>query len=146
MAFAFINKIRAFWSDRDTYFTKEAQETLDALCQDFFDRLLDSRAAEAVTVQSLEAYCHKGMYYFHVRFTHEAPSADQAGRMDLVYFGSDRMESYINLNWTWWEGREKYRDMYREAVAKGGHKVYSQEEIARYIQAHPSKKNQTNVP
>ena len=145
MAFAFINKIKAFWSDQDNYLTKEAQEALDVLCQDFFDHLLNRRAPETVTVQSLQAYCHKGMYYFHVLFTHKSDPADQAGGIDLVYYGSDRIESYINLGWTWWEGREKYRDMYREAVAKGGQKVYSQEEIARNIQNHFSKKNKTTI-
>ncbi len=145
MTFAFINKMKAFWSDQDNYLTKEAQEALDVLCRDFFDHLLNRRAPETVSVQSLQAYCYKEMYYFHVCFTHEASLADQAGRMDLVYFGSNRIESYINLGWTWWEGREKYRDMYREAVSKGGQKVYSQEEIAHYIQNHFSKKNQTTV-
>ena len=129
MAFAFINKIKAIWSDQDNYLTKEVQEAFDTRCQDFFDHLLDRRAPETVVVQSLQAYCYKDMYYFHVRFTHGAATADQAGEMDLVYYGSDRLESYINLDWTWWEGREKYRDMYREAAAKGGRKVYSQEEI-----------------
>lgn len=143
MAFAFINKIKAFWSDQDNYLTKEAQDALDTLCQDFLDHLLDRRAPETVTVQSLQAYCHKEMYYFHVRFTHKATPVNQAEKLDLVYYGSDRIESYINLDWTWWEGREKYRDMYREAVVKGGHKVYTQDEIARYIQTQLSKKNQT---
>ena len=145
MAFAFINKIKTFWSDQDNYLTKEAQEALDTMCQDFFDHLLNRRAPEAIAVQSLQAYCHKGMCFFHVRFTQGSVTADQAGKMDVVYYGSDRIENYINLDWTWWEGREKYRDMYREAVSKGGQKVYSQEEIARYIQNYFSKKNQTTV-
>ena len=98
MAFAFINKIKAFWSDQDNYLTKEAQDALDTLCQDFFDHLLDRRVPETVTVQSLQAYCHKEMYYFHVRFTHKATPVNQAEKLDLVYYGSDRIESYINLD------------------------------------------------
>ena len=145
MAFAFINKIKAYWNNQDNCLENDEEETLEVLCQDFFAHLFKRYAPDTVTVQSLQAYSYKGMYYFHVRFAHKAPSVGQAEGLELVYYGSDSIENHINLGWSWWEGREKYRDMYREAVSKGGQKVYSQEEIARYIRAHLSEENQTIV-
>lgn len=148
MAFAFINKIMAFWNDRDNYLTEEAMEALDGLSQEFFDHLLNRRSPDTVIVQSLQGYVYKEMCFFHVRFKYESVPADQAGGFDLVYYGSGRIDGYINLDWTWWEGREKYRDMYREALIKGGEKVFSQEEIDRYTHIHyayHSKDNESTV-
>ena len=142
MAFLFINKIKAYWNDQNNCLEKEDREALDILCKDFFAYLFKRYAPGTVTVQNLQAYSYKGMSYFHVKFKPKTSTADQPASMNLVFYGNDRIENYINLDWTWWEGREKYRDMYREAVVKGGQKVYSQEEIACCIQTYLSKKNQ----
>ena len=104
-----------------------------------FHYILYGEEPETVQIYSLDAYKLNNDYYYHVRYSYITQIAfldykpgDRVD-LDMVYFGSWIINNHFNLNWEDFGDMAKYRDAYYEAVEKGAHRPFSQEEIQRRV-------------
>ena len=89
-----------------------------------------------VEIHALDAYAMDREIYFHVTYTAYVHAFDEWRDYDLVFFGTGRIENHFSFAWEDWGGMEKYRDAYYEAVEKGRHRAFSQEEIQEGVDAY----------
>ena len=100
----------------------------------YFRALLFTKKPNEVVIKQADAYFWEGRYYYV--FDHSYLSSLTDGWIDLVmvhYGKSGYQQGLINPNWENWEGLEHKRDAYLEAVEKGEHKAFTQQEIQKYV-------------
>ena len=108
--------------------------------QIFFRHLLNRIEPDEIEIHSLDAYKVENRFYYHVVYSSVSSLTSDWEEWDMVYFGSNQIDNYFNLNWENWGDMEKHRDAYYAAVEKGEHKAFSREEINQYVNAFYSSK------
>ena len=101
----------------------------------FFRMILNRIEQDEVEIESLDAYKVENKYYYHVIYSYVSPVTNEWTDADLVYFGSYQIDRYFSFAWDDFGDMEKDRKAYFEAVEKGEHKSFSQEEIQQYVNA-----------
>ncbi|MBR6053658.1 MAG: hypothetical protein IKP55_07800 [Clostridia bacterium] len=100
-----------------------------------FRSVLNHEKPDEIEIHTLDAYELDENIYFHVTYTHFSHAFDEWRDLDLVYFGKRRIDLYFSFAWKEWGEMEVYRDAYYEAVAKGRHREFSEDEIRECVDA-----------
>ena len=98
-----------------------------------FRRVLYHEKPDEIEIHSLDAYELDDNVYFHVTYTYFSHSFEEWRDLDLVYFGKRLIDNLFSFAWQDWGEMAQYRDGYYQAVEKGRHRAFSQEEIQECV-------------
>ena len=123
-----------------------AGDLFDEVNAIFFKRLLSGHESDKIVVNSMDAYYYEGCYYYNASVSSVSSISGEWMDYEFVYIGSHWTNiTYINLNWpdNNWENATfaNRRARYYLAVENAEeHKIFSQEEIQRYIDEYYASK------
>ena len=101
----------------------------------FFRSVLNRTEPDEVVIHSVDAYVLDVDVYYHVTYTYFSHSFDEWRDCDLVFFGKRLINNSFSFAWQDWGEMAQYRDGYYQAVEKGRHRAFSQEEIQECVDA-----------
>ena len=101
--------------------------------QSFFLHVLNRLERDEVKIYTVDAYKLENRYYYCVDYAYVSPVTEEWTRIELVYFGTNGIDSYFNPNWENFGDMQKQYDRYLEAVVEGEHKSFTKEEIAEQV-------------